>query len=81
MYDNNDKPKVYPIGYFIKQSKVKTFYIGSTNSDSYILNFYCINSMLIPINNCYIFYIHNFSNYNIKFIVKVLIIVNTIYNI
>ena len=81
IYDNNDKPKVYAIGYFIKQSKVKTFYIDSTNLDSYILNLYCINSMLVPINNGYTFYVHNFGNYDIGFIVKVLTTANTIYNI
>lgn len=70
-YTYGEQNKAYAIGFYTKDS-VKTFYIDSDlNSDNLIIN--CINEMLTEKYNGYNFYVHNWTNYDVYFIFRVIV--------
>lgn len=80
-YEGIYYPNVYGLGYLTKRGRLNTFYISRNDLDYNILIIHCINSMLVSKYNGNTFFVHNFCNYDIGFILKVLTTANTIYNI
>jgi hypothetical protein len=69
-YKDNDRSYVYSLGFYTKQNDVddlNMFYIDE-DKDSNKLVIDCINKMLQPKYNNYIFYCHNFGNYDFIFL-------------
>ena len=75
-YVNSDKiSKVYAAGFYVKNMKDSPYkvYINSDTLDSDHVIIRCFNEMLKPKYNNYIFYVHNFSKYDVSFILKALV--------
>jgi hypothetical protein len=69
-YKDNDRSYVYSLGFYTKQNDVddlNMFYIDE-DKDSNKLVIDCINKILQPKYNNYIFYCHNFGNYDFIFL-------------
>lgn len=65
----DDKPKLFYLTDFLTESK-------EFDSDSLLLN--CIDSMLINRYNNFIFYVHNFSKFDVVFLYNVLLKANQV---
>lgn len=68
--------KVYALGFYTKQHKLKTFYINPETLDSNELILNCIDSMLTAKYSGYTFYVHNLGRYDVVFLLKTLIQAN-----
>jgi len=66
-----DKSYVYALGYKILNDNKKMFFKSNSQS-SYELIIECINSMLISKYNGFTFYVHNFSGFDVVFILSAL---------
>ena len=68
--------KVFCIGYstILDKNRVNSFYLSdySPSLDSNLLIILCIDSLLIPKYNNFIFYIHNLGKFDVIFLYKVL---------
>lgn len=70
-FEEGDTAKVYALGFTVLGGKPKTYYLekGMTSEDL-VLN--CLNEMLVNKYNGYVFYTHNFGNYDSTFLLKIL---------
>ena len=75
-YVDNEISKVYAIGFYTRQHKLKTFYINRETLDSSELILNCIDCMLTSKYTGYTFYVHNLGGYDIVFLLKTLISFN-----
>lgn len=76
-YDENlDKSFTYALGFKVFKGETKMFY-KKPNQSSNDLIIECINSMLIPAYNNYIFYVHNLHGYDSVFIINALLEFNS----
>ena len=80
--DKYNTSKAYAIGFHVKDS-TNTYYLGS-DLDSNKLIVECLDGMLKEVYNNYTFYVHNFSKFDVFFLLKIVINLNennpTIYN-
>lgn len=69
--------RIYAIGFCVNKSEPSMFYLtdsfDNTLESSQRLVLKCIDAMLIPTYNNYIFYVHNFGRFDAIFIQKILL--------
>jgi hypothetical protein len=68
--------KIFALGFKTKKDKepILFFIDNNLNSESLVEN--CINSMLTNYYNNYVFYVHNFSRYDVVFLYNILLKIN-----
>lgn len=77
-FNNPGLNKIYALGYKTNNQSEKIFFVDNNNSfDSIVINF--VNELLTSKFNNYIFYCHNFGNYDAIFLIKVLLEYNQIH--
>lgn len=76
--DEDGISKVYALGFYSQiEPKLNIFYLTEIESyDSHLLVLNCINAMLRPKYNNYIFYVHNLAKFDVIFIHSVLLKAN-----
>jgi DNA polymerase type B, organellar and viral len=78
--DTNNISKVYCLGFFTNKDENPNLHWINDYENSNELVLACINNMLIPKYDKFIFYCHNFGSYDFWFIYKILVDYNFEYN-
>lgn len=68
-------PVVYAAGFYVSGMGDESFkrYINTTTLDSDEVVLYCINAMMNPKYNKFVYYVHNLAKYDVTFIIKTLV--------